>query len=683
MIGFGDEMNTKMKKIYSGALFLLALAALYFLIPGGARDIKPPKNIVFMLFDTMRADRLSPYGYKRDTSPAMAGVAEDGVTFEKAFSQSGWTLPSVASFFSGAYPIVHGARDMKASLPQQIITMAEHLGYSGYKCVGASNNPLVSRDREMHQGFRNWLDKVRDPAVTHYGLSWLNEHDINYYRLWKENLLSNYSFEDMLPNLKKKGSHYKYGYFDRLSFATSRRELGREGNVILSVNRKEIPVGNYHWGLAVKGLGNNDRIKVWLRDQSSGGDILDERIITADSEWKMEIFQLKIDRPVKRLLMFMAFEDNKGDAVSRVAVDDLFFLPSSKRNDTEKRFIYLHYINPHEPHKMPEEVKGIYNGLFTGDPGNVSRISESPGDLHDLINVKFLLHKHRIRSWIKVADRIGVQENSYDREIRYMDDQVHKMVEYLKATGQYDDTMIILTSDHGDEFLDHGHISHMLSVYNELIHVPLIISYPAEFPEGMRVENNVSSLDIFQTFYDLFGAPKKLAVRLDGQLSGRSLLPLIYDKESGQKRVIFSTDYITRQTAVIYGDRKLIQRKSDCGDKSTLFDLENDFGETRDISADEPELSKMLEERILRSEEAAAAYRKRWLDKVTTRKQTDPDQEKMKKGLYDLGYIDAVKNVFDLSRQFEDSYCNLLKARKQIKSDINILLAHLFPVVFY
>ena len=86
-------------------LILFALAA--FLVACGSED--RPLNVLVIAIDTLRADHLGCYGYKRSTSPMIDALASRGVLVERAVSQAPWTLPSFASIFTSLYPSQHGA----------------------------------------------------------------------------------------------------------------------------------------------------------------------------------------------------------------------------------------------------------------------------------------------------------------------------------------------------------------------------------------------------------------------------------------------------------------------------------------------------------------------------------------------------------------------------------------------
>ena len=100
-------------------------------------------NIVFVVLDTHRVDRLGCYGYTRDTTPNLDTFARDATVFENAISPAQWTVPSHASMFSGEPPSTHMALHASDMLDPCYRTLAERLRSSGYRTVGFCNNPLV------------------------------------------------------------------------------------------------------------------------------------------------------------------------------------------------------------------------------------------------------------------------------------------------------------------------------------------------------------------------------------------------------------------------------------------------------------------------------------------------------------------------------------------------------------
>ena len=138
------------RRRFSTAASFLALVALAF----GAGCERPPRHLVLVTLDTLRADRLSAYGHDRQTSPALAALAERGVRFDDAIAQSISTPPSHASILTGKNPPRHGLRKLsgEALAPEQT-TLAEVLSANGFTTaafVGAI--PLLG-NRGLDQGF--------------------------------------------------------------------------------------------------------------------------------------------------------------------------------------------------------------------------------------------------------------------------------------------------------------------------------------------------------------------------------------------------------------------------------------------------------------------------------------------------------------------------------------------------
>lgn len=666
-----------MKKPVFIIISLLSAAIIITLIinPFQTHQYPKPKNIIFLLFDAMRPDHLGAYGWQRNTSPAMDAIARDGIVFERAFSQASWTLPSVASFFTSTYTDFHGTENMTSKLPKSLVTMAEYMNKSGYRTIGASNNYLVSRYTKMARGFWDWADEMRDPALTNYLISYLDPENINYFRLANHNYFENYSFQKLTPQLLKTGERYPYGCYDRNAYSISSESVSRNGLIVLSKTLKPVKPGTYDWGAAFRKLSGNGSIKISIAEETGNGlkELTAEKI-DPSGEWRNFTFSFKTDRTIEILAITVSFiDDTAGKGDYKIAADDLFIMPVKKRSAKSRCFFYLHYINTHEPHHEPKEIRGTYSNLFTDFKQPAKLISESEGDIFDLNNAKYILHRSRIETWIKENDEINLQLNMYDREIKYMDDQVERIVRYLKQIGEYDDTMFIITADHGDEFLEHGHISHGLSLYNEVIHIPLIISYPKAFSKGVRVQQNVAAIDVFATFVDLLRENTPFDAAIKSQLTGKSLLPLIEGDDENRNRVIFSSDYFTSQTAAIFGEWKSIRRQSVCGDAKVLFNLNTDFSETRNYAYSERQMSKNLDMSIESYKKAANVFRKKLYQTENPGKFTEKEMKIMRKGLLELGYINASDDVFKISKNFEDAFCHVVRFRLQMKLYLTII----------
>ena len=91
------------------------------------KQAKPPKGIILISLDTLRADHLSCYGYHRNTSPNIDAFAKEGILFENALVQSSWTLPSHMSIMTSLYPFSHGVEHGDQQLSEDHLTLAELL----------------------------------------------------------------------------------------------------------------------------------------------------------------------------------------------------------------------------------------------------------------------------------------------------------------------------------------------------------------------------------------------------------------------------------------------------------------------------------------------------------------------------------------------------------------------------
>jgi len=126
--------------------------------PGGAKELRalPDRgdlNVVFILIDTLRADRLHCYGYSRETSPNLDELAARGVRFAHVESQSSWTKSSMASIWTGLYPQQTGVLGFAHALPDEALLPAEIFGKAGYRTAGVWRNGWVANNFGFGQGF--------------------------------------------------------------------------------------------------------------------------------------------------------------------------------------------------------------------------------------------------------------------------------------------------------------------------------------------------------------------------------------------------------------------------------------------------------------------------------------------------------------------------------------------------
>ncbi len=125
-------------------------------LPRASSNPETP-NIVLIVMDTLRADRLSSYGYHRETSPNIDALAARGLLYEEARSTSSWTWPSTASILTGLHPETHGViSDGRCYLDAQLRSLPEALEERGYTTVAFTCNPLIVPNKNFHQGFETF-----------------------------------------------------------------------------------------------------------------------------------------------------------------------------------------------------------------------------------------------------------------------------------------------------------------------------------------------------------------------------------------------------------------------------------------------------------------------------------------------------------------------------------------------
>lgn len=238
---------------------------------------------------------------------------------------------------------------------------------------------------------------------------------------------------------------------------------------------------------------------------------------------------------------------------------------SNEGGDDRPLFLYIHYLDPHVPYKPP---RGHPRRFATGRPEKSFIRNGNPNPIGDM------LYKGAPDPGATPADLQHLID-LYDEEIAYFDSQWAHLLRALDDGGWLDDSIVVFASDHGEEFLEHGHIKHCRTIFDNAIKVPLFFHIPGV--EARTVEQPVQNLDIVPTLLDYLGLPA-----LGLTLEGESLRPLIETETAGDPhQYSLSGPY----RSVADGRFKLIQDLGE--DAFSLFDLRKDPGETRDVLATE------------------------------------------------------------------------------------------------
>ncbi len=251
-------------------------------------------------------------------------------------------------------------------------------------------------------------------------------------------------------------------------------------------------------------------------------------------------------------------------------------------------FAYLHQLDPHTPYRPPRAYRERY--LAGGDPSIDTSVE----------NIRHL----RMRADDLTLDQIDALSRLYKGEVAFMDDYVGELLRELEMRDLARNTLVIFTSDHGEEFYEHNSLGHGHSVYDELLKVPLILRLEGVLPEGLRIGAPVELLDLAPTILDLLGQP------IPDSMQGQSLLGLIEDPRRGQTRVRLAGSAQPQQYAISHGDWKLVRRDPGALLPNTVFelyDLEQDPGEQRDLSDEQPVVGFALRQMLERQLAAATA----------------------------------------------------------------------------
>ncbi len=233
--------------------------------------------------------------------------------------------------------------------------------------------------------------------------------------------------------------------------------------------------------------------------------------------------------------------------------------------ETGPFFMFLHLIDPHEPYDAPAPYGTRYFPNYHGR----------------LTPERHLVTLYESEDF-ETADDYRYAVALYDGEISFSDASLRPLFEKIREAGWDDSTIVVLTSDHGEEFKDHGSMGHKNTLYDEQLRVPLVVTYPPEIEAGTQVEAPVSLLDVLPTILELVGAEPP------ERIQGRSLTP--YLKTMGPRRprpifaelgpLAFPWEYKFHRRAVRFGPYKLIYNYLPGGSLTKeLYELPTDPGE--------------------------------------------------------------------------------------------------------
>ena len=307
-----------------------------------------------------------------------------------------------------------------------------------------------------------------------------------------------------------------------------------------------------------------------------------------------------------------------------------------RQEHTQPFFLYIHYLDVHAPYVNDEP----FGSLFWKEEVTPEMKSFIGSFFRSRNNDPF---DSRRDSGMKIMEYLISQ---YDGKVSSVDNQVKKVLEELRKTGLFNNTIVIITSDHGEEFGEHRNeligrkvFFHGVSLYESTIRVPLIIKVPRATFKKQVITDLVRQIDIMPTILDI------LNIRNNSVMQGVSFLPVLEGKEIADLSAFSETppnrfsanpDYsISLRTK----DWKLIEqyRSEDKISFYRLFDLRNDPKEIHDVSTSHPLLVKELKARI-RGYSEYSKLREQILGHTGKNRKVILDEAK-KERLKSLGYL--------------------------------------------
>jgi len=279
------------------------------------------------------------------------------------------------------------------------------------------------------------------------------------------------------------------------------------------------------------------------------------------------------------------FDESKSSPMGRFSDIMPSVLKWLADNRNNKFFLFIDGYDVHPPFNYPEAYQEIFD---PGYKGIIDKVSLDYNSLKEMQAGTFIwegknykLNKRDLRHIIA----------HYDAGVRYADAFLGKLFQEISDLGLMDKTIIIITSEHGEELLDHGSFDRYgkENLYDEVLHVPLIVYCPFIVPKNKKIIRQVQLIDIMPTVLELLGCPVNkeaqgvsFAQDLRGNNSHRQKIQYAYSETSIQKWSVRTLDW------------KLIYNKG----SYELYNLKKDKGEAKNLAVFEPAIVYDLSQRL-------------------------------------------------------------------------------------
>ena len=400
-------------------------------------------DIIFLVLDTHRADRLSCYGCPIETSPHLDALAAKATLFSQAITPAQWTIPAHASMFTGLYPSQHTMFQLNAVLPPTIQTLASRLRQAGYFTAGFSNNPLVGR---LNNGLRRGFN-----------------HFINYDGIIVSRAINPNRPVNQL-NYQRKG----YNLFGHIQNALAQSE---------KVNQiRSSPLILPLWQIALKIRGN-------LKGNTT-------RSLADTAQLLIERANIQPNQPIFTFVNLMG--THTPYVPPRWAVKRFAPMLNSRIG---RRF--LKSINA----IRSKELDFI---SLAKTSTRLSALSNITKQLMSIFQPHLAIDEWLKSDGLK-AEYKTLLDGIYNAEVAAQDAQLGLFFKKLHTTGALDNTLLIIVADHGEHLGEKQMIGHAFGAYQELVHVPLLIYAPQEWKQGRTISSSISTRRIFHTILTAAG----------------------------------------------------------------------------------------------------------------------------------------------------------------------------------
>ena len=444
-------------------------------------------NLIFITFDSGRADHMGFMGYRKPTTPFLDSLAKKGTYFKNAFSTGPGSSVSFTGIFTSTYPLDYGGYSY---IDKPRVLLSEALKEAGYRTIGVHSSPYLS----SYFGYDRGWDEFR--YATYFGSK------------LKKTIPQN----TMSPGLRK-------------------------GTVKSRVLKRSALT--YRW------------LKNYLPPLALIFKIIE----------KVFLFIRKILKDIVEFKPAFYIAAEMNEEVRKL-------LPSQPEKPL---FLWIHYLDAHVPYALfakKQDRLWLKIQYYLAD------------SLAYLFGDSPFFNRLFIPLYIRL----------YDASLRYVDDHIQQLLEYLDSLGINDkNSIFVFCADHGEAFLEHGGFGHSQMLFNVNIRVPLIFYGPRYLPPSQAIERPVSLIDISPTILNLAGASQPESYK------GRNLF-------SNEEREVVSqasecegdlTGAVFTGITIIRDGYKLTHWKN----KHSLFALD-DIEEKNNLYEESKEIVKNLDLRI-------------------------------------------------------------------------------------